>query len=559
MSSQVMGGPLPSMQLPPMLQGSREFVDDQLPPPPASRTSVLPSLLNPAPGEGAVPSRRRKFDQLDSPPMSEAALPPILNRPQTMRSPVPSRRPSVPDFRGNIRQDRSSATQGSPKRIVTHSLMTSNPPTGTISAQESPFPNSPRTRSNTYSSVTSAGLGSAPRPSYGSIAPAPSQPGSRRTSGGHGRRHRALSSSTSPSTTYANVDRTERISPATQYPQMPPTYHHAQDLNMGGANASTAYQGSTHDERASQMGIPISSTAGQNVYQMMTLETTSGTVQLPVDVQAASRVADEKRRRNAGASARFRQRRKEKERESSTTISKLEQRLKALTDDSDFYKRERDFFAGILMQLPGAERHFPRPQSPRHRRSSSIFAPDSVSGSGGYVSGPEQMRPNSPTRGRNVRRRTSTISLPPLPASMAAPISAGPPFTPHSFGQYTGMTQPSQYSPGPGTFPSPMTRVSLPGAASLMASLQPQQQQQQQGYPQKLQQQSRMQPVHGMQQPQNPGQQYQGTQQHQGQQPSSFGQQHQPQQQLLSLSHSLAPNPPPESDNSSYNPYPRQP
>ncbi|OQO08663.1 hypothetical protein B0A48_06533 [Cryoendolithus antarcticus] len=357
---------------------------------------------------------------------------------------------------------------------------------------------------------------------------------------------------------YANVDRAERTSPATQYPQIPSTYPYAQDMNMGGANASNAYQASTHDERHSQMGIPISSTAGQNVYQMMTLETTSGTVQLPVDVQAASRVADEKRRRNAGASARFRQRRKEKERESSTTISKLEQRLKALIDDSDFYKRERDFLAGILMQVPGGERHFPRPQSPRHRRSSSIFAPDSVSGSGGYVSGPEQMRPHSPTRGRNVRRRTSTISLPPLPASMAAPMSAGPPLTPHSFGQYTGMTQPSQYSPGPGTFPSPMTRVSLPGTASLMASLQPQQQQQQ-GYPQQLQQQSHVQPVLGLQHPQDPSQHYPRPQQHQGQQPSSIGQQHQPQQQLPSLSQSLPPNSPPDAGNSSaYNPYPRQ-
>ncbi|KAK6437258.1 hypothetical protein LTR95_006540, partial [Oleoguttula sp. CCFEE 5521] len=236
----------------------------------------------------------------------------------------------------------------------------------------------------------------------------------------------------------------------------------------------------------------------------------------------------------------------------------------ALTDDSDFYKRERDFFAGILMQVPGFERHFPRPQSPRHRRSSSIFAPDSVSGSGGYVSGPEQMRPHSPTRGRNVRRRTSTISLPPLPASMPAPMSAGPPLTPHSFGQYTGMTQPSQYSPGPGTFPSPMTRVSLPGTASLMASLQPpqqqqqQQQQQQHGYPQQ-QQQSHMQPVLGLQQAQNPGQHhYQGLQQSPGQQPSPFGQQHQPQQQLPSLSQSTPAKPPLESGNSSYNPYLRQ-
>jgi len=98
---------------------------------------------------------------------------------------------------------------------------------------------------------------------------------------------------------------------------------------------------------------------------MMTLETTSGTVQLPVDVQAASRVADEKRRRNAGASARFRQRRKEKEREASVTIGRLEQQVKELIEDAEFYKRERDYLAGVLLSLPHGECNFPRPVSPR--------------------------------------------------------------------------------------------------------------------------------------------------------------------------------------------------
>ena len=119
-------------------------------------------------------------------------------------------------------------------------------------------------------------------------------------------------------------------------------------------------------------GIPISSSGGQNVYQMMTLETTSGTVHLPVDVQAASRVADEKRRRNTVASANFRQRRKEKEKEASATIPRLEQQVKELSEDSDFYRRERDIFQGILSTIPGCERHLQRPPSPRLRRSGHI-------------------------------------------------------------------------------------------------------------------------------------------------------------------------------------------
>ncbi|KAI9726879.1 MAG: hypothetical protein M1828_000227 [Chrysothrix sp. TS-e1954] len=46
---------------------------------------------------------------------------------------------------------------------------------------------------------------------------------------------------------------------------------------------------------------------------VMTLETPQGPLVFPIDAQGASRMADEKRRRNAGASARFRARRKEKE------------------------------------------------------------------------------------------------------------------------------------------------------------------------------------------------------------------------------------------------------
>ncbi|KAJ9644044.1 hypothetical protein H2199_003912 [Coniosporium tulheliwenetii] len=93
-------------------------------------------------------------------------------------------------------------------------------------------------------------------------------------------------------------------------------------------------------------GVPISST-GQTSYQILTLETGQGSVQIPVDVSAASKQADEKRKRNAGASARFRQRRKEKEREANTTIGRLEQQVREANEDSEFYKRERDFFAQI--------------------------------------------------------------------------------------------------------------------------------------------------------------------------------------------------------------------
>ncbi len=70
--------------------------------------------------------------------------------------------------------------------------------------------------------------------------------------------------------------------------------------------------------------MPASSAAAQSQYRMMVLETAQGPIQVPVDMQAASKVQDEKRKRNATASHRFRQRRKEKERETSGNIAELE-------------------------------------------------------------------------------------------------------------------------------------------------------------------------------------------------------------------------------------------
>ena len=59
-------------------------------------------------------------------------------------------------------------------------------------------------------------------------------------------------------------------------------------------------------------GRSLSSTA-QGQYQMMMFDTAQGAIQVPLDVQATSRVADKKRKQNANASHKFRQRRKEKE------------------------------------------------------------------------------------------------------------------------------------------------------------------------------------------------------------------------------------------------------
>lgn len=293
------------------------------------------------------------------------------------------------------------------------------PSTAHNAQQNAPFIVSPRSRPRVVD-LGNAGAPALPTPpaaarqTYGFSTSAPfSHPTTRRASLSAGRGMRPVSESTSPKSSYSGYSQAEHASPA-QYgsslmPKLSASYTATSSATGPGNDRAATPLAS---DRQGHMGGPVSSSGGQNAYQMMTLETSSGTVQLPVDVQAASRVADEKRRRNAGASARFRQRRKEKEREASTAISRLEQQLKDLAEDADFYKRERDYFVGVLLQVPGGDRHFPRPPSPRHRRLSSR----SESGAGGaaYPSGQEQ-RSVSPGEVRNVRRRTSTSSFHPQP------------------------------------------------------------------------------------------------------------------------------------------------
>lgn len=84
-------------------------------------------------------------------------------------------------------------------------------------------------------------------------------------------------------------------------------------------------------------------------HSMMTMDTGSELLHVPNDMQAASKVADEKRKRNVTASHRFRQRRKEKERENKKKFSELEQKIRELEEERNYY---RDVAAGSLGQAP---------------------------------------------------------------------------------------------------------------------------------------------------------------------------------------------------------------
>ncbi|KAL1641527.1 hypothetical protein SLS58_006032 [Diplodia intermedia] len=234
------------------------------------------------------------------------------------------------------------------------------PPTGTINAQETPFL-SPSSQDYRHEP------GSAPNPplptppaaqrsSYNFPPPPPSIPTppiqqshSRRTSGGMSQPPQPQSASASPRGMYSYGPAGQH-SPATSLGEIgrpsPVPFQPA-------SSSAPAPPRFSSQEPDRSYGIPVAST-GQSNYQLLTLETNQGHVQIPVDVQAASKMADEKRKRNAGASARFRARRKEKEREASSTISRLEQQIREAAEDVEYYKRERDYFAQLAFHAgPG--------------------------------------------------------------------------------------------------------------------------------------------------------------------------------------------------------------
>jgi hypothetical protein len=190
-------------------------------------------------------------------------------------------------------------------------------------------------------------------------------------------------------------------------------------------------------------------TSASDPVHVLTFSTPVGTYHVPVDVHQASRLADEKRARNAGASARFRQRRKEKEKEANNNIEKLQQqtrdlerKIREVEQERDFYRGERDRFREVVYRSPDT-RHLvmQAPPSPQSMRAGSF--PGSMSQIGGPPPPhpPSQMgfqAPESSSERAPRRRRTDTqgdfTSLPYTlpPASTLPPVQA------------------SGYPPGPG-------------------------------------------------------------------------------------------------------------
>lgn len=394
-----------------------------------SRSIGMQNLLNPI--ETAVTdvqNRRRKYSQLESPPSTVASALRHLSSTSFSQSSSDNTVNVSPPSGGYytsapILGPRQILTPKAPRARAT-SLESASFPSETIDAKQSPFLSprgrqyAPDARAPEMSSI-SAGLTppATSRPIHGYSAPPAPTPVVAEHLRSMGAGQAPSSQSDSPSTSYSSYSQPSRSSPGQPYglvasSQAPSSAFYPPPYTTSGPPQISLGSDTSYG--------PVASSLGQSTYQMMTLDTDQGPIQVPVDVQAASKMADEKRKRNAGASARFRQRRKEKEREASQTIAKLEQRIREISEESEFYRLERDYFRSLAYNMPGQPQLAQRPPSPRQRRQMQLG--DAGSTIGIQWQGTEDRE----GQGRNTRRRTNAYAppyaLPPPPTLPMQPI-----------------------------------------------------------------------------------------------------------------------------------------
>lgn len=383
----------------------------------SSRSLGMQNILNPASKESpADSSQRRKAEQVELPsPATTAAS----RAPSTSMTPSPGTvslpsitPPSMHTYLPPVGQGPRQAftprsTSGYPPSLATNALP------GTIDAKVSPFIGSGEPmHGNVPECSNSIEFPSAVHsngPQYGGAFPHARSPTGRQPSSGSQvpismDRRSSVAGSDSPSTTYSSYSQISRTPPA---PQTIAPASQPSSAFFGGPYPASGYAPSlAHGFGANGA---VSNSTAQGPYRMMTMDTEQGPIQVPVDVQAASKVADEKRKRNATASHRFRQRRKEKERETSQNIAKLEKQINEIAEEKEYYRHERDYFRGLVSRNPNQAHLAARPPSPKHHRASSQ-TPEREGAPG------TQWQPSSEDRshtGRNTRRRTSSYVPPP--------------------------------------------------------------------------------------------------------------------------------------------------
>jgi len=401
----------------------------------SSRPIGVQNLLNPAGGDtSSTHSRQSSLDHADDSPrsapmrlISRSATPSVpttsVNRPSAGNVTLPTITPPLMNAYPQPAGRNMAPT--SPTSYTLHANL-SGFPHATIDAKQSPFV---LPRDHPQDQVRESDMNPASQNAYmSSMPPARSPPRhqfgqeasahplmqnfrSRTGSVGVGSQTPA-SQSMSPSSQYSSYTRGRDTPPSSTVPMAPtgqPTSFFSAPFGTSGPASSMPP--TPFDKKAFDVGT--SGATGQNQYQMMTLETDQGPIQVPVDVQAASKVADEKRKRNATASHRFRQRRKEKEQETSTNIAKLEAQVREMTEEKEHYQRERDFLNDVIhrhrLPLP------PRPPTPGRRRHVSL--------GGAALAQPQESELGARNEGRKTRRRTSAY----VPAQGPPPQAEPPP------------------------------------------------------------------------------------------------------------------------------------
>ena len=440
------------------------------------------SILNPTVPQGTPSSSRRvSIGNTESPlsvvgPASQLGASPTIDTPLTF----PGHEASAgtpPTQEGPRATSPHGRGTPAPRRILTPRSLAARvgrggQPPRTIDAQRSPFL-PPRGRTYTAEPGPSAASEVPPMPTaqdrtqpyYG--FPGPAQTPDRRTISMpimQAPGPPQLSQSASPIVSTPSANPSSQTSPSsfsysggppppTSTPYYPGSTFAPQAVHQGeGALQYQAPASSTQGPYSRAPSVSAGSTVGSvgsarqtsasDPIQVLTINTSQGSYRVPVEVHQASRLADEKRARNAGASARFRQRRKEKEREASTTIEKmqhqtrdLERRIREVEQERDFYRDERNRMRDVLSRTPDM-RHLAMqgPPSPQTLRSGSYNDPTAPSQPQAPPASADFAPQNTALSERAPRRRRTgpsgeftnvAYTLP--PASTLPPVQPGYP------------------------------------------------------------------------------------------------------------------------------------
>ncbi|RKU48019.1 hypothetical protein DL546_007028 [Coniochaeta pulveracea] len=173
---------------------------------------------------------------------------------------------------------------------------------------------------------------------------------------------------------------------------------------------------------------------------------------IPVDTHQGSKSADERRLRNAGASQRFRSRKKERENQMEAETRRLNDLVRGLEQQRDFYRNERNRLRDIVSRTPSISEYANGPPTPT----------------------PAQSAASSETENRPLveapRRRTSTQTRPYPYGSDETSSIEPPPRKRRADGKTRSRWRSPPYEPHPtirsATVPTALTQAPRPSPAS---------------------------------------------------------------------------------------------